>query len=122
MSITLATKVYTFSGFIAGRISKYLNRESDQPSGFRNLTVVVDEPGNTESYKVRWKLKLPTVVDEQACACPDGMVRESFVDIVATIHKGSSLAERTLLATSIEDLASSDEFTSSITSLEQPAV
>lgn len=121
MSITLASKVYTYAGMLVGRISRFTNRESGIPSGFRDLTVVVDDPGASDTYKVRWKLKLPSVIDEQDCSCPDGMVRMSFADIVVSIHKGSTAAERTLMAQSLEDLVATPEFSGAITNLEQPA-
>lgn len=121
MSITLATKVYAFSGFIAGRISQWVNRDSGILSGFLTLTNVIDAGEKTEQVKVRWKLKQPVVDEGASCACPTGLGHESFVDIVVTVHKGSSVAERTLLADSIEDLTATTEFRNSVISLVQPS-
>lgn len=119
MPITLATKVYTFSGFIAGRISQWINRDSGVLAGFMPLTNVIDAGEKSDQVKVRWKLKQPVVAEDASCACPGGMTHESFVDIVVTVHKGSSVAERTLLADSIGDLTETDDFRQSVISLVQ---
>lgn len=122
MPITLNTKVYTFAGWLQGRIATFVNRDSGVPAGFLTLTSAVDNPqGAGTSYKVRWKLKLPTLAEDQSCACPDGVVREDFADIVITVSKGSTTAERTAMATAIEDLTASPAFQQSVISLVVPA-
>lgn len=121
MPITLNTKVYAFSGWLQGRIAQYFNRDSGTPNGFLGLTGTVDQPANgSATFKVRWKLKLPTVVDGDSCACPDGSVRENFADIVVTINKHANTAERTDLAQQLDDLTSTPEFRDSVISLVSP--
>lgn len=121
MSISLNTVVYTFNGFL-NRISTYLNTATGVPNGFRRLTCSIDEPSkDAKAYKVRWKLKLPAVIDGESCACPDGMVQDNFVDIVVTVSKASSTAQRTDVALQVKDLAASPEFQASVTNLIAPA-
>lgn len=122
MSLTLNSKVFTFSGYIGGRIAQFLNRDSGLAAGFLSATAAVDAPQTKGlPFKVRWKVKLPTIEEASTCACPSGVVNESFVDIVATLPAGASLAERTALAVSIKDLASTPEFQASIVSLITPS-
>lgn len=121
MSITLATLPFSFSGFIQGTIARFLNKDAGSPLGFRALTAKVDDPGKDGNYKVRWKLKLPTVVSEASCGCPDGAVNELYADIVVTVPKNCTAAQRTAMATSLKDLAATTEFQSSVTSLMAPS-
>lgn len=121
MSITLNAVVFSFSGFIQGTIARFLNKDAGTPLGFRALTAKVDEPGKDGNYKVRWKLKLPTVTSEASCACPDGQVSELYSDIVVTVPKNCTAAQRTAMATSLKDLTASTEFSASISSLMAPS-
>lgn len=121
MSITLNTLVFSFAGFVNGGISRYLNKDASVPLGFRTLTAKVDEPNGDGMYKVRWKLKLPVVVSAEECACPDGLVREEYVDIVVSIPRTSTATERSGMAVSLQDLAASPEFQASISSLTAPS-
>lgn len=121
MSLTLNTKIYSFTGFIQGAIARYLNAGSGTASGFKTVTAKVEDPNREGMIKVRWKLKLPTVVSEAECACPGGVVRENFADIVVTISSSAPAAERTDLALSLQDLVATPEFQASITSLQTPS-
>lgn len=122
MAITLNTKAYTFRGFLNGMIARYLNGTTGTPAGFNVLTATVNDPQkNSPYYKVRWKLKLPTIVSEADCACPNGVSHESFVDIVVSVSHKSSAAEREDLAKQIKDLAATPEFQASVTSLLTPS-
>lgn len=121
MALTLNTLVYPFTGFIQGAIARYLNSDAGTANGFRVVTAKVDGPSKDGDYKVRWKLRLPTVVSEAECACPGGVVRENFADIVVTVSASALAAERTALALSLKDLVARTEFQSSITSLQTPS-
>lgn len=121
MAITLNTVVYTFNGFL-NRVVRYFNRGAGVPAGFKQLTASIDDPtANSLSYKVRWKLKLPVVVEGVSCDCPDGVARENFADLVVTVAKSSTTAERTDLALSLKDLTASPEFQASVISLLAPS-
>lgn len=120
MSITLATKVFTFAGILAQGISTYLNG-GDTPAASNSLTAKIDGVGGTGNTKVRWKLKLPVVSEDPSCACPGGLNHTSFVDIVVTLAPQASTVERTAIQTSISDLVASPEFQASITSLILPS-
>lgn len=122
MSLTLNTKVYPFTGFIMGRIAQYLNAGAGSANGFKTATAVVDAVADAKGQiKVRWKLKLPTVVSDAACDCPGGVVRENFADIVVTVNRAALAAERSDLALSLKDLVASAEFQQSITNLQTPS-
>lgn len=122
MTITLNTKAYTFRGYLNGMIARYLNGTTGTPAGFNVLTAVVNDPQKSSPYyKVRWKLKLPTVVSEADCACPEGVSHESFVDIVVSVSAKSAAAERSDLALQIKDLTASPEFQDSVISLLNPS-
>lgn len=121
MSITLNTVVYTFNGFL-NRISQYFNAATGVPNGFRRLSASVDEPSKEgKSYKVRWKLKLPAVIDGESCACPDGLVQDNFADIVITVSRASTTAQRTDIALQVKDLCASTAFQSSVINLLPPS-
>lgn len=121
MPITLNTKVYTFSGFVQA-IAQYINRDAGAASGFLRLTASVDGGTGSSPYKVRWKLKLPTVATgSDPCACEGDVVREEFADLVMTIPGKMSQTERTALAVSIKDLTASSEFQASVSSLTTPS-
>lgn len=121
MSITLNSVVFTFNGFLS-RISQFLNTAAGVPQGFRRLTCSIDEPGAAgKAYKVRWKLKLPETVDAASCLCPDGMVQDNFADVVVTVSRASTTAQRAAMAASLKDLAASVEFKNSIELLVSPA-
>lgn len=119
MSITLNNLAYSFAGFIQKQVARYLNTDAGTANGFRTLTGNADGPNVNGDYKVRWKLVLP-VVDEREGCCNDTM-RQSSVDIVATVPSTATAAERTTLANSIKDLAASPEFQASVTSLISPS-
>lgn len=121
MSITLNTKVYNFVGFIQGAIARYLNAGDGTAAGFKTATAKVEEPNSSSQIKVRWKLKLPTVVSEAECACPGGVIRENFADVVVTVGTAASNAERTDIALSLKDLVASPEFQASIINLQTPS-
>ncbi len=121
MSITLNTKVYTFSGFVQG-ISRYLNRDNGSPRGFLQLSAAVEGGTGENPYKVRWKLKLPvTATSSDACACEGSLVREAFADIVVTLPSNSTAAERTAMAESLADLTANAQFAASVESLTVPS-
>lgn len=122
MSILLNGVTFSFSGFIRGTIARFLNKDAGIPLGFRALTAKVDDPEKDGNFKVRWKLKLPTVTSEASCACPDGQVSELYADIIVTVPKTCTAAQRTAMATSLKDLTASTEFSASITSLTTPSV
>jgi hypothetical protein len=122
MAITLNTKVYTFRGFLQGLIAKYSDNTAGVPAGFNVLTATVNDPAkNSPYYKVRWKLKLPTIVASPDCACPDGVSHDSFVDIVVSVSSKSTAAERDNLSKQIKDLTASPEFLASVNSLLVPS-
>ena len=121
MPITLNSKPFSFSGFVQGVIARFLNKDASVPLGFLALTAKVDEPGKDGNYKVRWKLKLPTVIDSASCACPDGAVSELFADIVVTIPRNSTAPQRDAMSKSLKDLTASAEFTASVNSLVTPS-
>lgn len=121
MSLTLNTKVYPFTGFVQGAIARYLNAGGGTASSFRTATAKVEAENSNGDIKVRWKLRLPTVVSEATCACPGGVVRENFADFVITMSSSALAAERTDLALSLKDLVASPEFQASITNLQTPS-
>ena len=121
MSLTLNTKIYSFTGFIQGAIAQYLNAGAGSANGFKTATAKVDSPNKEGAIKVRWKLRLPTVVSDAECACPGGVIRENFADIVVTVSSSALAAERTDLALSLKDLVASPEFQASITNLQTPS-
>lgn len=121
MSITLNTKVYTFSGFVQN-IAQYLNRGAAAASGFLRLTAAIDGGTGTNPYKVRWKLKLPTIAtSSDPCACEGAVIREAFADIVVTIPSSMTGAERTAMAVSLADLCDTPEFQASVADLVVPS-
>lgn len=121
MSLTLNTKVYNFTGFIMGAIARFLNAGDGTAAGFKTVTAKVEEPNNSSQIKVRWKLKLPTVVSDAECACPGGVIRENFADVVVTVSTSASSVERTDIALSLKDLVASPEFQASIINLQTPS-
>jgi hypothetical protein len=110
MSITLNTKVYTFSGFVQG-ISRYLNRDNGSPRGFLQLSAAVEGGTGENPYKVRWKLKLPVTATSS----------DAFADIVVTLPSNSTAAERTAMAESLADLTANAQFAASVESLTVPS-
>lgn len=121
MSLTLNTVVFPFIGFLQGSIATYRNVGSGTANGFKDATAKVEPKNANGDIKVRWKLKLPTVVSEADCACPGGIVRENFADIVVTVSTSALAAERTNMALSLKDLVASSEFQASITNLQTPS-
>ena len=123
MAVTLNTKTYNFSGHQPPiNQSVYMERSAGIPSGFSPLTSKVEEQNKAGQTKVRWKLKLPTLVAESsACACEGDVASEDFVDIVYTFGKGSTTARRTDLLTRTQDLMLKPEFTGSVINLLQPS-
>lgn len=121
MSLTLNTKIYSFSGFIQGAIARYLNAGGGTAGSFKTATAKVDAVNQEKMIKVRWKLRLPVVADEASCMCPDGVVRECFADIVASVPASALAAERTDLALSLKDLVATPEFQASIINLQTPS-
>lgn len=120
MPITLNTKPYGFAGFTPASISQYFNRPAGPATGFSPLTVRVED--GKADQKIRWKLKVPVVATgDSACSCEGSVLRTDFVDIVVTVSKSSTAAERADLALRIKDLAASTEFQSSISNLVQPS-
>lgn len=121
MSLTLNTKIFSFTGYIQGAIARYLNAGSGTANGFKTATAKVEEPNREGLIKVRWKLKLPVVVSEASCECPGGNVRDNFADIVVSISSSALAAERTDIGLSLKDLVASPEFQASITNLQTPS-
>lgn len=121
MSITLNTVVYTFRGF-AGRIANFMNSSTGVPQSFKRVTCVVDEPTDGKNWKVRWKLKLPVVVDGTATSPGlSTLAYEDIADIVLTVPTLATTASRTDLALSVKDLCTSPDFQASIISLLTPS-
>lgn len=121
MAITLNTKVYNFAGFVQN-ISRYWNREAGYPSGFLALTAKIDDATVSAPFKVRWKLKLPTVAStNDDCTCAGQVINEVFADIVVTVPATSSQAERDAIATSVKDLTATPEFQASVKALAVPS-
>lgn len=122
MAITLNTKAYTFRGFNAQAISQYLNTAAGVAKGFLSLTSKVDGGPASETMKVRWKLKLPTLAAEaSACACPGDAIRENYADIVVSISAKSTAAERDDMAKQLKDLTATPEFQASVKDLLAPS-
>lgn len=122
MAITLNTKAYTFRGFNAQAISVFLNTAAGVARGFLSLTAKIDGGPGSDSLKVRWKLKLPTVATTaDACACPGTMVREIFADIVVTVPASATQAERDDMALQLKDLTATPEFQASVKALTAPS-
>lgn len=123
MAITLNTKTYNFAGHQPPvNQSVYMERSAGIPQGFSPLSVKVEEPNAKGQSKVRWKLKLPTLVTEtSACACEGDVASEDFLDLVVTFGKGNTSARRADLLARLQDLVTKTEFTASLTSLLQPS-
>lgn len=120
MPITLNTKVYSFSGFVQA-IANYVNRDSGVATGFKRLTASIDGGTGSSPYKVRWKLKLPSIATaSDECACEGTLIREVFADIVVTIPSTASEAERADMAASLADLVVSAQFAESVEDLVVP--
>jgi hypothetical protein len=122
MAITLNTKAYTFRGFNSQAISQYLNTAAGVARGFLSLTAKVDGGPASETLKVRWKLKLPTLAtDATACACPGDSIREIYADIVVSVPASATAAERDDMAKQLKDLTATPEFQASVKDLLAPS-
>lgn len=123
-NITLNGKVYGVSGWV-GKIMTWLDRTGGVPTGFSALSMSVDVPAagpKTDGlYRVKWKLKRPTIAtDDSVCACDGSVLRTTFLDIVATLPAGGTAAERQEILDELDDLVADAYFRASILNLANP--
>lgn len=125
-NITLNSKVYVPSGF-SGSIAGWRYSGTGVPTGFSNLTESIDVPSTargattTGQYRVKWKLKVPTIAtDDSACACDGSVLRNTIADLVFTLHASGTTAERQDLLDQLDDLIADAQFRASILNLAYP--
>lgn len=122
MSITLNSKIYTWTGFNQNAQGVYSERSGGYPSAFSYLTTKVNTGTGKSDSTVKWNLSVPIVATTDSdCSCAGDPLRTSYVRIELQVPAGSSSAERTDLATRVKELVASAEFQASITNLTQPA-
>ena len=122
-NIVLNTKTYGFSGYM-GKIAQWLERTVGVPTGFSALTCSIDQPGTSSkdaNYRVKWKLKRPTIAtDDSACACDGSVKRSAIADLVFTLPASGTMVERQELLDQLDDLVADAQFRASILNLANP--
>lgn len=120
MSITLNTKIYSFTGFNQNGQSVYKETSGGIPSSFSYLTDKVNTGTGKSDSTVKWNLSIPvTVTEDSSCACTGDVLRTNYVKVDVSIGAGSPLSERTDLWTRLRDLIASPEFKASVENLVQ---
>jgi len=122
MAIVLNSKTYNYRGFNPQSISTYFETSAGVPSGFSPLTSRVEGTDGSGKVKTRWKLKVPIVAAvDSGCSCTGSVLREAIVDIVVTLERTATAAERTDLQARIVALVQTPEFSGSVINLVQPS-
>lgn len=113
-NITLNTKLYSGSGFIAG-VAQWVERGAGILSGFSNLRASLR---SDTKVRVKWDFDLPVVATEDsACSCAGSILRKGDVAVSIRMDPTMTLAERTDLADRLKDLVQTSQFRDSIISL-----
>lgn len=118
MSLTLNTKVYPFTGIMAG-ITSYVYRGLGLAALFSDATIQVRL--DTMS-RIHAKLKVvnPVAVAEGCCAT-EPVAGVMDVDIKVRLPLNATVAERTDFALRLKDFVGTPEFQAAITNLAQPS-
>lgn len=120
-NITLNTKLYAWRGYL-GKIAQWVYGSTGVPTAANPLTASVDVPADitdpNASYRVKWKLKMPTTQAEATeCACPGTVLRNQILDIVFTASASGTTAERQEMLDQLDDLVADTQFRNSFLNL-----
>lgn len=120
-NITLNAKPYSWRGYL-GKIAQWVCAGIGIPTAAAALTASVDVPANVSdpngSYRVKWKLKVPTTQAEATeCACPGTVLGTEILDIVFTASATSTTARRQEILDQLDDLVADAQFRASFLNL-----